>query len=74
MKNISKIVAAFGGATLVTGLLSPTLLAQDEEWDTAGFVENATYYRDGPDISKSRTTGQYEFSKDLGFKIGRAHV
>ena len=44
--------------------------AQDEDWDTAGFVENASYYRDGPGLSKFRNTGQFEFSKDFGDKFG----
>jgi len=73
MKNISKIFAAFGSAALVTGLMAPPVSAQDEEWDTAGFVENATFYRDGPGISKSRNTGQFEFSKDFGKRMGMSN-
>jgi hypothetical protein len=73
MKNISKILAALGGATLFAGLLGPVALAQDEEWDLAGFVENATFYRDGPGVSKSRNTGQFEFSKDMGKKMGMSN-
>jgi hypothetical protein len=70
MKNINKLMAALGGATLVTGLAIPAASAQEGEWDIAGFVENATYYRDGQDLSKVRNTGQFEFSKDFGKKFG----
>ena len=70
MKNIIKLMAALGGATLVTGLAVPAASAQEGEWDIAGFVENATYYRDGQDLSKVRNTGQFEFSKDFGKKFG----
>ena len=71
MTSISKILTALGGGTLVTGFgLATPVSAQDAEWDTAGFVENVTFYRDGPGISKSRNTAQFEFSKDLGKKFG----
>ena len=70
MKNISKLMAALGGATLVTGLVVPAASAEEGEWDIAGFVENATYYRDGQDLSKVRNTGQFEFSKDFGKAFG----
>lgn len=70
MKNISKWYAAFGAASLLSGLMATTAIAQDGEWDTAGFVENATYYRDGPGLSKARNTGQFEFSKDFGKNFG----
>lgn len=33
------------------------------EVDTAGFVENVTFYRESRGISKFRNTGQFEFSK-----------
>ena len=70
MKNISKLMAALGGATLVTGLAVPAASAQEGDWDIAGFVENATYYRDGQDLSKVRNTGQFEFSKEFGKAFG----
>ena len=70
MKIIGKILGAIGGAAALASLGATTAVAQDEEWDTAGFVENATFYRDGPGISKSRNTGQFEFSKDFGKKFG----
>ena len=73
MKNISKILTAIGSASLVTGLSGPLALAQDEDWDMAGFVENATFYRDGPGLSKSRNTAQFEFSKDMGNKMGMSN-
>ncbi|MDX1733546.1 MAG: DUF1302 family protein [Halioglobus sp.] len=70
MKNITSIVSAIGGATLALGLPLTTAVAQDGEWDTAGFVENVSHYRDGPGLSKSRNTAQFEFSKDFGQKFG----
>ncbi len=70
MRIIGKILSVIGGAVVLASLGATTSLAQDEKWDTAGFVENATFYRDGPGISKSRSTGQFEFSKDLGKKFG----
>ncbi|MEQ8800601.1 MAG: DUF1302 family protein [Haliea sp.] len=51
-------------------VMAPLASSQDEVWDTAGFVENATYWRDGRDISKFRNTAQFEFSKDFGRKFG----
>lgn len=74
MKSISKILTALGGTAVVASLgVVTTANAQDSEWDTAGFVENATYYRDGPGLSKSRNTGQFEFSKDFGKKFGMSN-
>ena len=71
MRSISKILAALGSGAVVAGSgLATTASAQDAEWDTAGFVENATFYRDGPGIAKSRNTAQFEFSKDFGKKFG----
>lgn len=45
-------------AALGTGIAMPAAAA-DTTW--AGYVENATYYRDGVGISKFRNTGQAEF-------------
>lgn len=70
MRIKSTIFSAIGGAAALMSLGATTSIAQDDEWDTAGFVENATFYRDGAGLSKSRTTGQFEFSKDLGSKFG----
>ncbi len=70
MRITSKILSAVGTAAALASLGATTSLAQDEKWDIAGFVENATFYRDGSGISKSRNTGQYEFSKDFGEKFG----
>ena len=39
---------------------------QDTEWDTSGFVENATFSRQDVGLSKMRTTAQFEFSKNTG--------
>lgn len=52
----------------VTG--SAGVLSQESAWDTAGFVENATHYRDGPGLSKVRNTAQFEFSKVFGKSFG----
>ncbi len=49
---------------------APVSFAQDSGWDTAGFVENATFTRQDVGLSKMRTTGQFEFSKDFGKKLG----
>lgn len=48
-------VAAMAGTT--------TTYAADAEW--AGYVENATYLRDGVGLSKFRNTAQAEFTKEL---------
>ncbi|MFW1678107.1 DUF1302 family protein [Pontibacter sp. JAM-7] len=40
-----------------------TVHAEDIEW--AGFVENATYYRDGVGMSKFRNTAQAEFFRSI---------
>jgi hypothetical protein len=42
--------------------------------DTAGFIENATHNRESYGISKSRTTGQFELSKDLSGKLGSSSM
>jgi len=70
MRKISTLLSTLSGVTLLAGLLTPGVSAQDDEWDLAGFVENATYYRDGPGLSKVRNTGQFEFSKDFGRNFG----
>ncbi|MBR9887187.1 MAG: DUF1302 domain-containing protein [Oceanospirillales bacterium] len=51
------------GVTAMSLGLSTTAVAADTEW--AGFVENATYVRDGVGLSKFRNTAQAEFSKQL---------
>lgn len=51
------------GVTAMSLGLSTTAVAADTEW--AGFVENATYARDGVGLSKFRNTAQAEFSKQL---------
>ncbi len=70
MKTKNKILAVVGSASLLGGLMATVAAAQDEEWDTAGFVENATFVRDGVGLSKFRNTAQFEFSKDMGQKMG----
>jgi hypothetical protein len=73
MKNINNILASLACATAAGAFTLPSAQAQESEWDTAGFVENATYWRDGRGISKSRNTAQYEFSKDFGKKFGMSN-
>jgi hypothetical protein len=54
------------GGILLTLLLSataPQVLAGKLE--VAGFMENATYYRESRDLSKFRNTAQVEFGKDI---------
>ena len=70
MRTTKTMMYALASAALVLGLGAGGAQAQDEDWDTAGFVENATYYRDGPGISKFRNTVQFEFSKELGERMG----
>ncbi len=50
--------------------IAPSSFAQESSWDTAGFIENATFDRKDVGLSKMRTTGQFEFSKDFGKKFG----
>nr|BAH90411.1 putative transcriptional regulatory protein LysR [uncultured bacterium] len=46
------------------GAGSPVAMAEDTEW--AGFVENATYHREGTGLSKMRNTVQLEMGKPIG--------
>lgn len=62
-KTITKVrtlpvAVALGMATMAG---APATMAADAEW--AGFVENATYVRDGVGLSKFRNTAQAEFTK-----------
>ena len=68
MKNWQKFINGLAGIATCLGVTTSAVMAQDNKWDLAGFVENATYYRDGPGISKSRNTGQFEFGKNFGTK------
>ncbi|MAC32854.1 MAG: DUF1302 domain-containing protein [Haliea sp.] len=70
MKISNTLMAAAVCAGWVGALNSTVVQAQDEEWDVAGFVENATFVRDGRGISKFRNTAQYEFSKGFGRRFG----
>lgn len=74
MRNISRMLRRASlqsvGLLAAAGVGLPAALAQERPWDTAGFVENATYYRDGPGLSKVRNTAQFEFSKNFGKKFG----
>ncbi len=69
MTNIKKLLT-IGVCTASAALASGVGMAQESGWDTAGFVENATFYRDGRGLSKSRNTAQFEFSKDFGKRMG----
>ena len=73
MRNKKMILGVLGSTAVMAGLGAGSVNAQDAQWDTAGFVENATFYRDGAGISKSRNTGQFEFSKDFGKKFGMSN-
>lgn len=55
----------------LSGSYSAPTIASDTEM--SGFVENATYYRDGVGISKFRNTAQLEFRKVLSID-GWSHV
>ncbi|MDF2180560.1 DUF1302 family protein [Neptuniibacter sp. CAU 1671] len=50
-------------AAVVGGQMATTATAAETTW--AGFVENATYYRDDVGLSKFRNTAQAEFEKKL---------
>lgn len=69
MKNNVKRLAVATSTALLAAVAAQGVSAQDR-WDTAGFVENATFYRDGFGLSKSRNTAQFEFSKEFGKKMG----
>jgi hypothetical protein len=62
LPSLGLLAAAATGVTVAQ--------AQESAWDTAGFIENATYYRDGPGLSKVRNTAQFEFSKLFGKRVG----
>ena len=71
MNSYKKMLSRLTGViALATIAATPAVAQYNEKWDTAGFIENATFFRDGPGLTKSRTTGQFEFSKDFGKKIG----
>ncbi|WP_299198904.1 DUF1302 family protein [uncultured Amphritea sp.] len=62
--TMNKLAAGVAmGVTAMSLGLSTNVVAADTEW--AGFVENATYVRDGVGLSKFRNTAQAEFSKPL---------
>ncbi len=73
MINIKRTLGRAGRSSLavfVASAAAPAALSQQSAWDTAGFVENATFYRDGPGLSKVRNTAQFEFSKNFGKRFG----
>ena len=64
MKNWQQLISGVGGVAAclcVTGAM-----AQDSKWDTAGFVENASFSRKDVGLNKSRSTAQFEFNKNYG--------
>ena len=62
---------AFGaGTALGVGVTATQSIAEEANW--SGYVENATYHRDGVGISKFRNTAQAEFVKPID-SVGRWH-
>ena len=59
--NASRLALAVAAAT--AALAAPSVSASETE--VAGFVENATYYRETRGLSKFRNTAQLEFSRQL---------
>jgi len=57
-------LARIGAALLIAAAF--TAQASAEETAISGFVENATYARDGRGLTKSRTTGQIEAHRGFG--------
>ncbi len=70
MKHINNILVAVAGVAAFAGVCTPQAIAQESDWDTAGFIENATFSRKDVGLSKVRNTMQYEFSKGFGKKLG----
>jgi len=64
MKIKRTLVSLMTALGLGAGVLSTGSMADDTEW--AGFVEQATHYRDGIGLSKFRTLGQLEGLKFIG--------
>lgn len=63
--RLSSLTVAVTAA--LAGLTAPAI-SQAGETEWAGFVENATYVRDGRGITKFRNTGQAEWSRQLAPK------
>ena len=61
---MSKLAAgvAIGMMSITGGFVAPTMASETE---VSGYIENATYYRDGVGLSKFRNTAQIEFRKVL---------
>jgi len=64
----SRLPLAAAIAAMTCGAFTVDVANAQDKWDTAGFVENATFVRDEFGVSKSRNTAQFEFSKDFGTK------
>lgn len=56
-------------ANFVTPEEAHAVQAQNGTLDVNGFLENASYYRKSRELSKSRTTGQLEFSKRFNSSV-----
>ncbi len=70
MKTWQKLISGLGGVATGLCVTTTAVMADGNKWDTAGFVENATYNRESRGLSKFRNTAQFEFSKDFGSKFG----
>ncbi len=70
MCEFLKLLTRLAIPAAVCLVTAPHALADGGDWDTGGFVENATFYRKDHGFSKIRETAQYEFSKDFGRKFG----
>jgi hypothetical protein len=68
MKNWQQLMSGLGGVAAFLCVTTSAVMAQDSKWDTAGFVENATFGREDVGLTKSRTTAQFEFNKNFGKK------
>ena len=62
-KSRAGMLAGCMSLAVLASLGTSGVLAEDME--VAGFVENATYYRESYGISKFRNTAQAEFAKDI---------
>lgn len=69
-KERRKVMHRLLGSSLLSAVIlaSPQALAQDGEWDIAGYIENATFVRDEVGLSKFRNTAQLEFGRDFNTK------
>ncbi len=57
---------ALGLATLLTAQGAVAYTSEDGTLELNGFIENATYHRNGEGLSKMRNTAQLEMAKQIG--------